>query len=145
MVAVLVAVSVLFLTNPTPTLAPHVEASYVPQPKACDISIEDCIAWYFPEDPRTAIAVFRAESQLKPRAIGYNCTYGQRVTYCQVKDRPRAISFDCGIAQIHSYDGVCKEEMFDLETNLQAARKLYDDKKWRHWYVWLDGTYKKYL
>lgn len=116
----------------------------VKESNLCDI-VEDCIKKYFPEDPEIAWAVFKAESKLNPNAVGYNCVYGPNITSCKVADRLLAVSYDCGIAQVHSYDGKCKKKMFDIETNLQEARKLYESGGWKHWYVWRDKSYLKYL
>lgn len=112
----------------------------------CSVSVEKCIEKYFPEDPKLAIAVFTAESQLNPRSIGYNCRYGDRVTTCKPSDRALALTKDYGVAQINqaNYSGN-KEDLLDTETNLKVARKVYDEQTWRAWYVYRDKKYVQYL
>lgn len=121
----------------------------------CDVSVEDCIAKYFPEEPQVAIAVFKAESSLNPNNIGYNCRYpyfdkklqatSTKVTACKVTDRAKAISKDYGIAQINDQHSKNPEEFLDVETNLKKARELYEERGWKCWYAYTDGLYLKYL
>lgn len=131
------------------------EPTPVVEVNPCDISIEACITKYFPEDSRTAIAVFKAESSLNPNNIGYNCRYeyfdkktqatSTKVTTCKVADRARAISKDYGLAQINDQHSKTPEVFLDPETNLKKARELYDERGWKCWYAYTDGIYKKYL
>ena len=138
----LVGVMAMFsVATTTPTFDPPVKEINV-----CEQSVEKCITKYFPEDPKLAIAVFKAESQLNPRSIGYNCRYGDKVTTCKVSDRALALTKDYGIAQINqaNYQGN-KEDLLDTETNLKVARKVYDEQTWRAWYVYRDKKYVQYL
>lgn len=125
----------------TPTFEPTIQPV-----NECEVSVKKCIEKYFPEDPKLAVAVFMAESQLNPRSIGYNCRYGDSVTTCKPSDRELAISKDWGVAQINqaNYPGN-KEDLLDVETNLKVARKVYDEQTWRAWYVYRDKKYVQYL
>ena len=122
----------------------------------CSVSIEKCVEKYFPEQPKLAVAVFKAESQLKPQAIGYNCRYERfdekqnatttYITSCKPSDRDLAVSKDYGLAQINqqNYKGD-KNDLLDVETNLKVARKIYEEQSWRAWYVYRDGKHIQYL
>ena len=123
-----------------------------PEPiNPCKVSVEACITKYFPENPKLAKAVFTAESQLDPKQIGYNCRYNKTatttyVTVCKKEDIAKAISKDCGLAQINeqNYKGD-KNDLLDLETNMKVARLVYEEQTWRAWYVYRDGKYLQYL
>lgn len=135
-----------YVAEPTPV---------VKEVNPCDVSIEACITKYFPEDSKTAIAVFKAESSLNPNIIGYNCRYtyfdvkkqatSTKVTTCKVADRANAISKDYGLAQINDQHSKTPEKFLDAEENLKMARRLYDERGWKCWYAYTDGLYKKYL
>lgn len=84
--------------------------------------IEKEIRATFPEDPETAIAIFKCESGLRPDAKGPTSDYG--------------------VAQIHqpSWDKVAKrlgheDYQTDVRDNLAMARHIYDNagKKWTDW------------
>ena len=121
------------------------EPAPVVEVNPCDVSVEACFIKYFPEDSKTAIAVFKAESSLNPNNIGYNCRYSNKVTACKVADRENAISKDYGLAQISDQHSKTPEIFLDPETNLKKARELYDERGWKCWYAYTDGLYKKYL
>lgn len=147
----LIGVMAIFtVATTTPTVDPPVPVN------PCSISVEECVGKYFPEEPKLAVAVFKAESRLNPRSIGYNCRYERfdkeenatttYVTTCKPSDRELAISKDYGLAQINqaNYHGN-KEDLLDVETNLKVARKVYDEQTWNAWYVYRDKKYVQYL
>lgn len=83
----------------------------------------------FPENPELMIAVFKAESGLDPLAFHKN-TNG---------------TVDRGIAQINSVHGGDDLEMFNVDTNLKAARAIYDKQGIGAWYGFSNGGYKKFM
>lgn len=165
MVGLLVLISVFQMASTTTTTfapIPEVKASQAPDPVieqellACDISVERCIVYYFPEDPKTALAVFKAESRLDPKAINYNCKYwkilanGSSTPYytsCKKGDEYLAFSIDRGIAQVNSVHlkGRSPSVLFDAETNIKEARRIYLSAGWGQWSMYNNGGYKKYL
>lgn len=124
----------------TPTVDPPVPVN------PCTVSTEKCIEKYFPENPRLAVAVFKAESGLETHQIGYNCRYGNRITSCKPLDHDKAVSLDYGLTQINqqNYPGN-KDDLLDPETNLKIARKIYDKQGWNAWFAYKDNKYVKYL
>lgn len=112
--------------------------------KACDISTEKCIEWYFPENYKMALAIAMAESKLNPKAVGYNCVYGQNIRSCDVSDRGRAVTKDYSIFQINNYYHPGSEN-FTVEENISYARKMYLKGGWVQWSVYNSGSYLKYL
>lgn len=68
---------------------------------------------YFPEDPDRAVAIAKCESNLNPKAI--------------------SPTNDHGLMQINKTVHVVEGDIYDVETNLAFARKLYDERKWKPW------------
>lgn len=102
--------------------------------------IEQEIRATFPEDPDVAVAVAKAESGhlLKPTA--YNPEWHRTksgVGICQG-------SF--GVMQvgcIHMKRD--PEALYDIHTNLEVARKLYEAEGWKPWGGYTNGSYLKFL
>lgn len=94
-----------------------------------ELTVEEKIAKTFPENPELMIAVFKAESGLDPLAFHKN-TNG---------------TVDRGIAQINSVHGGDDLEMFDVDTNLKAARAIYDKQGITAWSAFNNGSYKKFM
>lgn len=90
--------------------------------------IIDAIYRTFPEDPYTALAIAKAESNLNPLATGYNSN-GSR---------------DFGLMQVNSIHGY-GEELYDVETNLKVARKIYEKRGWSAWCAYKTGKHLTYL
>ena len=94
-----------------------------------EITIEEKIAKAFPENPAVMIAVAKAESNLNPLATNRN-TNGSR---------------DIGLFMINSVHGYDDLEMFDVDKNLAAAKKIYDKQGITAWAVVNNGSYLKYV
>lgn len=94
----------------------------------CDVSVERCIAKYFPEQPELTIAIAKAESGLNINAVGINSD-----------------SVDCGLMQINVKGNICPKELFQIDFNLKQARLLYEKRGYHPWVVFNTGAYKKYL
>jgi len=112
----------------------------------CEISIERCVEFYFPEDTKTALAIFKAESGLIANKIGYNCRYGKEVTSCKKEDRDKAVSKDYGVCQINEIHSDNPEQYLDYEKAIKKCREIYDEKgNWTAWSVYKNGVYKKFM
>ena len=112
--------------------------------------VEKAIADVFPEEPETMIAVAKAESGLRTDSTGWNCYYEREdgtkySTACNVEDRAKAWSVDCGLMQINTPGKVCPAELFDVEHNLSVAREKYERQGKDAWYAYRSAKYKKYL
>lgn len=98
-------------------------------PKLTGNQIVDLIYQTFPEDPHTALAIAMAESGLDPKAFNGSNSDG---------------SNDKGVFQINSCHGY-GEELYDIETNLKVARKIYDKSGWLPWSSYKLGRHLTYL
>ena len=97
--------------------------SYVaPQP----LTIEEKI---LAELPPVFIEIAKAESQMKPTAYNPEKHYGCSGSYGVLQ-----------IACIH-FDG---EPTFDVDTNIQIAKRLYEERGFKPWGVCQDGKVKCY-
>lgn len=94
-----------------------------------ELTIEEKIAKMFPENPEVMIAVAKAESNLNPFATNRN-TNGSR---------------DIGIFQINSIHGNSDLEMFNVDKNLEAARKIYEKQGVTAWSAVNNGSYLKFI
>lgn len=110
-----------------PALASNMKPGEVVEVK--ELTIEEKIAKTFPENPEVMVAVAKAESNLNPLAINRN-TNGSR---------------DIGLFQINSVHGGNDLEMFDVDKNLEAARKVYDKQGITAWSAVNNGSYLKFL
>lgn len=104
----------------------------------------------FTEAPEVAVAVFRAESGLRPQAQGWNCWYtnafGQKYSSpCKPQDRPNAWSVDCGIAQLNFPGTTCPTEAFNVDWNLEQAKSKFERRGWQPWSAYNNGAYKQFL
>lgn len=87
--------------------------------------VKDLIIRYFPEEPEVALAVAEAESGFNPRADNGRCV---------------------GVLQIMLFpDRPTREELYDAETNIAYARKMYLKQSWSPWTAYTSGKYKEYL
>ena len=99
-------------------------------------TVEERIAKAFPEDPKTALAIAKCESQLDKTAIGDTHTAYCSVGLFQIRTLPERMR----------YYGLTIESLKDIETNLDMARKIKDRRGgWYAWSCWTSGKYKKYL
>lgn len=94
-----------------------------------ELTIEEKIAKAFPENPEVMVAVAKAESNLNPYAANRN-TNGSR---------------DIGLFQINSVHGGNDLELFDVDKNIEAARKVYDKQGITAWSAVNNGSYMKFL
>lgn len=67
----------------------------------------------FPEDPDRAVAIAKCESGFNPKAI--------------------SPTNDHGLMQINKTVHTVEGDIYDVETNLKFARKLYDERGWQPW------------
>lgn len=92
-------------------------------------TIEEKIADTFPENPALMIAIAKAESGLDPMQTNRN------------KNGTR----DIGLMMINSVHGYDDLEMFDVDKNLKAARKIYDSQGITAWAAFNNNSYKQFL
>lgn len=67
----------------------------------------------FPEDPDRAVAIAKCESNLNPKAV--------------------SPTNDHGLMQINKTVHTVEGDIYDVETNLKFARKLYDERGFQPW------------
>lgn len=86
----------------------------------------------FPEDPETAVAIAKAESNLIPWA--YN------------PEAHRGCAGSIGVMQIACvhYDGDPRD-LHDVALNLRIARSIYEEQGWKPWGAYTDRNYLRYL
>lgn len=125
----------------------YYQAPVVAEPKEVQIEVE--IVWSeeqimkkirdtFTETPNTAIAVAKAESLLNARAYNpeaHRDKYGNVICYGSYGVMQ--------IACVHMPHN--PEALFDVETNLRVARKIYNERQWFPWGGYTSGSWKKYL
>jgi len=97
---------------------------------------------FFVDDYTTALAVFIGESGLNPKAMGWNCQYGDVSKACAKGDRHTAWSVDCGLTQLNIIGQTCPDWTFNPRENLKAARAKYDRRGWQPWVAHWSGGYK---
>ena len=92
-----------------------------------EMSIEEKIAKAFPENPKVMIAIAKAESNLDPNATNVN-TNG---------------STDTGLFQINSINGEDELSLFDVDKNIEVARKIYEKQGLSAWSVFNNKSFLK--
>lgn len=130
--------------RPKPTATPKFKrklAMVLPSQKEVAQKVREV----FTEEPEIALAVFRAESGLRPDAQGWNCRYNGKSQACKPQDRAQAWSVDCGVAQINTPGSVCPEHLYDVETNLIEAHKKYVRRGWQPWVAHNQGKHLAFL
>lgn len=86
----------------------------IPEEKSIEQkSIEQKIRDIFPEDPDRAVKIAKCESGLNPKAV--------------------SPTNDHGLMQINKSAHKVEGDIYDVDTNLQFARKLYDESGWKPW------------
>lgn len=88
-------------------------------------TIEEKIQLHFPINWQDFIQIAHAESQMNPKAVGYNCYYsgGKATTTrikggskaCKVADRALFHSLDCGLMQMNTKAKKCDEKDVDIQ------------------------------
>jgi hypothetical protein len=85
--------------------------------------------------PKIFIKIGKAESELNPKAVNWNCWYfmptntdpTRKVSRpCLPGDRPKAWSVDCGLFQINIKGNECPQSLFDIDINISKAKAKYD-------------------
>lgn len=123
-------------------------------PQTAKTDIENETNTVFGEDAKIALAIFKTESALNPKAQNWNCHYydddGKRYsTSCKAEDRKNAWSVDCGIAQINHITPTdnkeCPAELFDPKQNIAIAKKMFDKRGFQPWVTYNMGYYKNNL
>jgi soluble lytic murein transglycosylase-like protein len=95
------------------------------------ITIEQKIRQKFPENPELFVAIAKAESNLNPNA--YN------------PEGHRGCSGSIGIFQIACLHTDNPDKLFDVDINLEYARKIYDRDGLKVWGAFTDLRYLAYL
>jgi hypothetical protein len=108
-------------------------------PQNAILSLDDKIRQAFPEDPETAVAIAKAESQLVPDKIG-----DKHLIYYEGDE---IYGDSIGVFQIRMFPErkVTREELKNVDVNIEWARKLYDERGWQPWSAYTSGSYLKYL
>lgn len=91
----------------------------------------------FPNDPVTAVAVAGGESGYNPRAYNPEWHYKNGKKVCQGS---------YGLMQIgcvHHMEN--PEALYDVEFNLQVAKRVHSKRGWLPWGAYTDGRYEQYL
>ena len=117
---------------------------------------EQKIQQYFPRSWKTMIAIAHAESQMNPKAKGWNCYYnkdetivystrvkGAHSTACKPSHRNLAYSVDCNILQRNVKGQVCPEQT--LDEHLQEVAELSRVQGLSAWSAYNNKSYLKYL
>jgi hypothetical protein len=98
----------------------QVEAKEIEQHKVVQIEVVwseariiEKIRETFPEDPDRAVAIAKCESNFNPKAV--------------------SPTNDHGLMQINKTVHTVEGDVYDVETNLKYARKLYDERGWKPW------------
>ena len=113
--------------------------------KTENATIEEKIKNIFRDDYKTALAVAKAESRLRPDAQGFNCHYNGVSRSCRKGDEHKAWSTDCGLFQINVPGTACPQYLFDPARNIQVAFEKYQKRGWQPWSAWKSGAYIKFL
>lgn len=92
--------------------------------------IVDEIKKVFPETPNTAVAIAKCESGLNPEATNTSNKNG---------------TIDRGIMQINSIHDTNGYDLYDVQDNLEFARKLYEESGWQPWVCYTRGYWKKHI
>lgn len=100
--------------------------------------VERLIVEAFPEDPRTALAVAKAESGLVADRVGD--------THIEFTRDGVTMGHSCGLFQVRVLPGRpdC-ETLKDARTNIAFARKLWEKSGWSPWSAWKNGSFKKFM
>ena len=102
-------------------------------------SVTDLIKKYFPEDPKTAQAIFTHESQLGKyfKNLGGSNAYG--IAQIMLPSHRDKIPGKTDQEKIDS--------LRDPEINLSVARRVYNEagNSFKPWQSYTSGAYKKYL
>lgn len=78
------------------------------------------------------MAIAMAESHLNPLSLN-------------AKDLHKGCRGSYGIFQIGCIHESNPRILYDVEYNIKRARELYDQKGWKPWGAYTDGSYKTYL
>lgn len=140
-------------SNPDVVNKPVIDERTEKRTVTSSIEIESQIRAFFGDSSEIAIAVFKAESGLRPDAQGWNCHYyredgGRYSAACKPEDRHMAWSVDCGVTQINVLGRVCPQEYFDPAWNIQKAyewKYLTRDKTFGAWVAYTSESYKKFI
>lgn len=100
-------------------------------------NIEQLIKKYFPEDTRTAIAVFKHESQLGKFFQNLQGVPAYGIAQIYLPAHREQIPGATDAAKI--------EWLKNPENNLKLARQIYDASGWNPWESYITGKYKQYL
>lgn len=124
----------------SPTESPNIELEQAvkSQESNSQLSIEELVRLKFKEDPDTAVAVMKAESQ-------GDCT---RVGDQHIMFEKNGVNYGAsyGCFQIRHLEGrPDPEKLLDKDFNIDYAYKMYLSLGWEPWSAWKSGAYLKYL
>lgn len=119
-------------------------ADYLKKNEAREIKIEVEIDWTterieqeiratFPENPDLAVAIAKSESGESLNAHAFN------------PEQHIGCSGSYGVMQIACVHEATPEYLFDVQYNLQQARKIYDEQGWEPWGGYTSNGYMKYM
>lgn len=97
--------------------------------KEKELTIEEKIQKKFPECPEVMIAIAKAESNLDPKAININTNK----------------SIDIGLFQINSVHDKEQLKLFDVDTNIEVAREIYEKQGLQAWASFNNKSFMKFL
>ncbi len=120
-------------------------AKVTPDTRTLEQKITNKINELWGAEATLAKAIFMGESHLNPNAVGYNCRYNGKSTWCKSGDEANAWSVDCGLTQKNVLGTSCPAELMDWETNLKVAYELYLHRGFQPWVSYTQKYYLKHL
>jgi hypothetical protein len=94
-------------------------------------TVEEKIRQAFPEDPDLFVAIAKAESNLNPKAFN--------------PEGHKGCAGSIGVFQIACLHAENPDELFDVDTNIEYARMIYDRDGLKAWGAYTDFRYLAYL
>lgn len=115
----------------SPISIPEVETIQIPVSNSFDCEAYRNIISRYDWDVNTALAVCAAESHGDATVVNW-------------KDNHKVCMGSAGLFQIGCVNAPI-EDMKDPAQNIEKAYKLYQERGWKPWGAYTNGSYKKYL